>query len=165
MLGDVIKDFINKHLDCEDCARAAEIPTKGMCCDSCGTEGRWSDELQSDFDQLIESHENYDKLKEANIKYYEDNCKLTTELQELKYQTSCKILDLENENKQLKEDALLMKAINSALKTYGGIDLCYYQTDNPDKYDLVMSYYDHMNEKTQISVLEWYEDQPKEEGR
>ena len=56
MLGDKIKEFINKHLECEDCQRVMEVPTKGICCDRCGHEYRMSDEIKEELDQLIASH-------------------------------------------------------------------------------------------------------------
>jgi len=62
-LGDKIKEFIDRTLDCRDCGRALEIPEKGICCTDCGKNFRWNDELKQDFDQLIEKAARVDELE------------------------------------------------------------------------------------------------------
>lgn len=118
MLGDKIKEFINKHLDCEDCQRAVEIPSKGICCDRCEHEYRMSDELKKELDELIESN---NRLKELETLLNFD-CEYITLKHDLEL---CKeeLAECSEAGKltmaaylQIKDNALLGEAVNLALK-------------------------------------------------
>jgi len=146
MLGDKIKEFIDRMLDCQDCGRASEIPEKGICCTDCGNNIRWNDELKTDYDELIKASEERDTLK-ARV----------DELEEIIENSEEEYSDMDADAQHwmeqyhsIKQDALLGKALKKAFEynfeVYKSQGCIVVETNTHD-----------------IELLDWYQQQLEKE--